>query len=149
MSSVVSYIPGQQSLVESDQIFFSAAGQTQIRQRWQPPEEKMMDLTDGQSLSEAQQEAEALFIKTNVLLKRTGRSKLGNVTPFKHQSSRIIDLWAALKYGTGSWSGNRKMSAAAGDDPRALFLHAFHSVISCLTGVLCSCPARRHLVFDS
>lgn len=88
----------------------------------------MMDLTDGQSLSEAQQEAEAPFIKTNVLLKRTGHSKLGNVTPFKRQSSRIIDLWPALKYGTGSWSGNRKMSAAAGDDPRALFLHAFHSV---------------------
>lgn len=86
---------------------------------------------NGTPLSEHQRDVEAPFIKMNVLLKQTGRSKLGNVTPFKCQSSRIIDLCSSLKYGTGSPSGNRNMSAATGDDPQALFLHAFHTVKNC------------------
>ena len=73
----------------------------------------------------SEREAEAPFIKEKAPLKLTRSSKHGKVTSFKCQRRRIIDLCRTLKYGTGSSSGNRNMSAAAGDDPPTLFLPAF------------------------
>lgn len=96
-------------------------------------------------LIEHQQEVETPFIEMDVLLKQTGCSKLGNVTLSNCQSLCIIDLCLTLKYGTGSRSGNKNMSAAAaGDDPQELFLHAFHTVETCLGSI-----SRTHVTFNA
>lgn len=114
----VSYLPGLHTPVESEirqccrsktkkELEDSQCRASNV-DRWEADRSYQWSV-NGTSLSEHQQEVEAPFIKMNVLLKQTGRSKLGNVTLFKCQSSRIIDLCSTLKYGTGSSSGNRNM----------------------------------------
>lgn len=142
--SFASYLPGLHSLVEPNQTTQSAAGQTEkniiktiscqtplLRDFRSVDDISYQCSVNGRPLSEHQWEVGAAFIKMNVLLKKTGHSKHGNVTLFKCQPSCIIDLFSTFKYGTGISSGNGDMSAVKGDDPQALFLHAFHTVKNC------------------